>query len=228
MIEIKNPKLRSFIGKAVPFVLIPAAAILGTLLFDEKIIPFVTLLVTVLTVCLFLSGFDKKTVGSRRLVIVAVMTALCIVGRFIPLFKPVTALTVIGAVYLGRESGFAIGAFAALLSNFYFGQGPWTPFQMLAWGLIGYFAGALSKILRQSRPAMVIYAAVSGALFSAVMDVWTVLWHGDGFSPRLYLAAIVTALPHTTLYLISNVIFMIIVAKPFGQKLERIRIKYGV
>ena len=75
------------------------------------------------------------------MVIAAVITALCVVGRFIPFFKPIAALTIIAAVYLGGETGFMVGAMAALMSNFYFGQGPWTPFQMLAWGMIGLIAG---------------------------------------------------------------------------------------
>ena len=61
-----------------------------------------------------------------------------------------------------------------------------------------------------------------------IMDVWTVLWYGQGFSLPLYLAALGTALPHTTLYAVSNVIYLALFARPFGEKLERLRVKYGV
>ena len=212
----------------IPFVLIPTAAILGTLVFDEKKHLFISLFIAILSVLLFITGFEKRVTGTRRMVIVAVMIALCIVGRFIPFFKPVTAITIITAIYLGGESGFLVGSLSALLSNFYFGQGPWTAFQMLAWGLIGLVAGFLSKPLQKSRAALLIYGVLSGIAFSFVMDIWTVLWYNDTFDPTLYLTAIVTALPHTVLYLVSNFVFLWFMAKPFGDKLNRIKIKYGV
>ena len=177
---------------------------------------------------LFIAGFEKKVTGSRRLVIVSVMTAFCIVGRFIPFFKPITAITVITAIYLGGESGFLVGALAAVLSNFYFGQGPWTPFQMLAWGLIGLFAGYLSTWLKKSRGLLIAYGVMSGVVYSMVMDVWSVVWYNSSFDIELYKASMITAIPHTVLYAVSNFIFLWFLAKPIGEKLERIRIKYGV
>ena len=145
----------------IPLVFIPATAILGSLMFDEKKHLMISFAVALLSVFLFIAGIEKKIVGSRRMVIVAIMTALSVAGRFIPFFKPVTAITVIAAIYLGGEAGFAVGAFSALLSNFYFGQGPWTAFQMLGWGLIGLLAGILARPLKKSRIALVIYGLLS-------------------------------------------------------------------
>lgn len=201
---------------------------MGTLVFDEKKHLFVSLFIAILAIILFVIGFEKKEIGTRRTVIVSIMTALSVVGRFIPFFKPVTALTVITAIYLGGEAGFAVGAFSALISNFYFRQGPWTPFQMLAWGLIGLAAGALAKPLKKSKMFLLMFGVISGIAFSLIMDVWTVLWYNDGFDTALYLSAIVTALPHTILYSISNFLFLFYLSKPFGDKLQRIKIKYGV
>ncbi|MBQ9112773.1 MAG: ECF transporter S component [Clostridia bacterium] len=228
MLTIKSKAVRNVLRVLIPFVLIPTAAVLGTAVFDQKKHLFVSLFVAVLAVILFIAGFEKKITGTRRMVIVAVMIALSVAGRFIPFFKPVTAITVIAAMYLGGEAGFMVGAFSALLSNFYFGQGPWTPFQMLAWGLIGLFAGLLSRPLQKSRAALLIYGALSGALFSLVMDLWTVIGANEGFDSSLYLAAMGTALTHTVLYSVSNVIFLYLLAKPFGDKLNRVRIKYGI
>ena len=162
------------------------------------------------------------------MVLVAVITALCIVGRFIPFFKPITALTVLAAIYLGGEAGFLVGALSALLSNFYFGQGPWTPFQMLAWGSIGLVAGLLHKPLRKNRVMLVFFGVVSGILYSMMMDVWTVLWYDNNFSVSLYKAAIITSLPHMLLYSISNMVFLILLAKPLGEKLERVEIRFDI
>lgn len=228
MITIQNERLRKWLRIALPFGLIPLTVLLGAILIDEKKHLFISFFVAMLSILLFISGFDRKNVGSRRMVIAAVMIALSSMGRLIPFFKPITAITVITAVYLGGESGFLVGSLSALLSNFYFGQGPWTPFQMLAWGLIGLFAGILSKPLGKSKVLLLLYGIFSGIAYSLVMDIWTVLWYNDRFDPKLYLAAVTTSLGHTLLYALSNFIFLWFMAKPFGEKLNRIKIKYGV
>lgn len=228
MLTIKNKTVRNSLRYLIPFVLIPTAVILGSLLFDEKRHLLVSFFVALLSLLLFIAGFEKKVTGSRRMVIVSVMIALCVVGRFIPFFKPITAITVLTAIYLGRESGFLVGSLSALLSNFYFGQGPWTPFQMLSWGMIGLFAGMLAKPLQNNKIALLIYGVLSGVVYSIVMDIWTVLGFTNTFELTLYLTTLVAALPHTILYALSNFVFLWFMAKPFGEKLSRIKIKYGV
>lgn len=228
MTVIKNSRVRKILKISLICVLIPVTVVLGERLLGDGGHMYVSFAVAVLACFLFLTGFDKREVGSRRAVIISVMTALSVIGRFIPLFKPVTALTVISGMYLGAESGFLVGAFSALISNFYFGQGPWTPYQMLAWGVIGLIAGLAAKPLKKSMILLLSYGAISGVLFSAIMDIWTVIWYNDSFDMALYLAASVSALPHTLLYAVSNIIFLIMMAKPIGEKLERIKIKYGL
>ena len=76
--------------------------------------------------------------------------------------------------------------------------------------------------------ALVIYGVISGLAFSLIMDVWTVIHYNGIFSFELYLAALLRSLPHTAIYAASNVIFLFFMAKPFGDKLSRIKIKYGV
>ena len=228
MLFIRNKQLRSTIKIAVPFIIIPVITVLGSLVFDEKKHIIISLAVAFSALLLFAAGFEKRSTGTRRMVIVAVMTALCFAGRFIPFLKPVAALTIITALYLGGEAGFLVGALAALLSNFYFGQGPWTAFQMLAWGLIGLFAGLLSKSLLKSQILLLIYGAAAGIAYSFIMDIWTVLWYNQSFDIKLYLAALVSAVPYTVSYTVSNVLFLFLLAEPFGEKLQRIKVKYGV
>ncbi|MDD7516550.1 ECF transporter S component [Ruminococcus flavefaciens] len=228
MILIKSRKLRQAIKIAVPFVIIPTITVVGALAFDAKKHIIIALAAAVMALLLFAAGFEKKSTGTRRMVIVAAMTALCFAGRFIPFLKPIAALTIITALYLGGEAGFLVGAMSAVLSNFYFGQGPWTAFQMLAWGLIGLFAGIFSEKLLKSRILLLIYGALTGIAYSFIMDIWTVLWYNQGFDIRLYLAALVSAIPYTASYAVSNVLFLYLLAKPFGEKLQRIKVKYGV
>ncbi len=224
---IKSERLRAVMKIAIPFVIIPVLVALGAVFMEGKRTAIISLGVTVLSLCLFAAGYEKKQTGSRRMIIAAVMTALAVTGRFIPLFKPVSALTIISGIWLGGETGFLVGALSALISNIFFGQGPWTPFQMLGWGLTGLIAGLIAPRLKKSRAALLIYGFVTGIVFSMVMDIWTVMWSGS-FSAEAYTAALLTAVPHTVLYGVSNVLYLLLLARPFGEKLERIRVRYGV
>lgn len=228
MIVLKNSNVRKILGFTLPLLLIPAFVAAGTLLPDANKYPVIILCITLLSLVTFLTGFEQKKTGSRRLIIVAVMTALSVIGRFIPFFKPITALSVITAMYFGKEAGFLTGALAAVISDFYFGMGPWTPFQMLGFGLIGYFAGLLCSPLKKRLSFLLIYGAVSGVAFSFIMDIWTVVWYNGALDPGLYAAAILTALPHTAVYSLSNIIFLALFAKPFGRKLERVKRVYEI
>ena len=228
MILIRSEKMRNTIKYALPFVVIPGVTLAGSMLVSEKRHLFVSLGVTLLSLLLFYSGVERKDIGTRRMVGVSVMSAFAIFGRLLPYFKPVTAITTISAMYFGPEAGFLVGSLSAFLSNFYFGQGPWTAFQMLALGLIGFFAGLLGKQLKDSRPLLLTYGVVSGLAYSFIMDIWTVLWYAGGFDGKLYLAALTSAVPYTVSYAFSNFIFLYILAKPVGRKLERVRIKYGL
>ena len=232
MVQIKNENLRKTLRVAVPFVLMPLVVFAGVFVFKENMYAWITVACVILALILFYASFDKKIVGTRRMVIIAVMTALSVIGRavfsMIPAFKPITSIVIITAIWIGPESGFLVGSLTAVISNFQFGQGPWTPFQMFAWGMIGLIAGYLGVPLRRSRVALAVYGAFAGIAYSMIMDIWTVLWYGEGFNWSLYLAALATALPYTIGYAVSNVVFLLVLGRPFGEKLQRVKIKYGV
>ena len=191
-----------------------------------------SVLIMVLTIGAFYMRFEKKKVRSRRLVIIAVMTALSVLGRFVfgalPAFKPITAIVIVTAIWMGPECGFMVGSLTAVISNFYFGQGPWTPFQMVAWGLIGVIAGLLSKPLKKNKVLLYIFGFFAGVLYSNFMDIWTVLWYGQGFVWEMYKAALITAIPYAVSNAVSNVVFLMLIGRPFGEKFDRVINKYGI
>lgn len=228
MITINNSHIRRVIRVAFPFIVIPVFTFLGAAVFDTDKHLIVSLGVAVMTLLVFISGYEQKKTGTRRMVIASVMIALCVFGRFIPIFKPITAITIIAGIYLGGETGFLVGSLSAVISNIFAGQGPWTAFQMLAWGLIGFIAGMLSEPLRKHRALLLAYGVISGIAYSFIMDIWTTLWYSGEFDSAVYLSALVTAIPYTVSYAVSNFIFLLFLAKPFGEKLERLHIKYGV
>ncbi len=228
MVVIKSSGLRKALRIIIPFAAIPALVLLGVYAFEDKFYAYISLVITILAIILFISGFEQRKIGTRRMVLVVVLTVMSVIGRFFPIIKPVTALTIIAGMYLGSEAGFLVGAMSAVISNFFWGQGPWTPFQMFAWGMIGLLAGLFSGILRRNRIVLYIAGAFSGVLFSMIMDIWTVLWYNNGFDLNLYLTAISTAVPMTLVYAVSNVIFLIVLAGPIGKKLDRIKTVYGI
>lgn len=225
-------KKKSIITLSIFIVLIPLIVLLGGSVFKEKSYAFTILFVAIASVIPLFYAFERKESSSKELTIIAVMIALSSIGRFIfaflPGFKPVTAITVIAAIYLGKEAGFVIGSLSAVISNFYFGQGPWTPFQMLSWGLIGLIAGLLAKKLKNSKVLLSLFGIFAGVFYSFTLDVWTTLWIDGTFNIARYLASIVSAIPITIEYAVSNVIFLLLLAKPLGSKLNRIKTKFGL
>ena len=220
------------VAYAVLLLLIPATVFLGVTVFRGKQYAFISLAVAVFSLIPPVFCFETKQQSALRLILIAAMTALSVTGRFLfgmlPFFKPVTAMTVITALSFGPEAGFMTGALTAVISNFYFGQGPWTPFQMFAWGMLGFLAGLLRKPLRKSRVMLMIYGVFAGIFYSLLLDVFSTLWQDNRFLPSRYVAMLLTSLPMTAVYAASNVVFLFLLAKPVGEKLERMRKKYGI
>jgi energy-coupling factor transport system substrate-specific component len=125
--------------------------------------------------------------SSKELVLVATLAAAAAAGRIlfaaVPNVQPVTVTAVVAGVALGPRAGMAVGGLAALISNFYLGQGAYTPWQMLAWGLCGLIGGLGAPLLRRRVPLALTCFAL-GFAFDALMDVW--LWLS--FYPRTWQA----------------------------------------
>lgn len=221
---------KKIITYSIFLIVIPALIISGCIIIREKQYAFITASVAILVCCAFFLSFEKNEHSVQTLTIIASLTAISIISRiiFAPLqsFKPVTAIIIIAAIYFGGEAGFMVGAMTALISNFYFSQGPWTPFQMLAWGLIGFFAGIFSNTLKKNKAWLIIYGAFAGILYSMLMDIYSVLWFDGGFNLSRYIVTAASSLRFTVIYAVSNIIFLFILAKPIGKKLGRIKNKY--
>ena len=181
----------------------------------------------------FFIGYEKSEKNHRITVIVAVMTALAVIGRFIfaqiPGFKPVTAVVLITGIYLGHQAGFMTGALAALISNIYFGQGPWTPFEMLAWGITGFGAGFLNvNGLLEKKIPLLIYGAFSGLIYSLIMDIFTVISFTGSFSAEKYITAVIGSAYFTGEYAFSNVVFLLLIMVPAEKIMKRLQKKYDL
>jgi len=172
-----------------------------------------------------IAWFEAGTDSTRELALVGTLAAAAAAGRVlftaIPGVQPVTVIAIVAGASLGLRAGVATGALAAFVSNFFLGQGIWTPQQMLGWGACGAVGALLSPFLR-NRWVLAAVAAVLGFAFSASMDVW--LWYG--FAPHTFasLAAVVgRGLWFDAAHAVGNVV----IALAAGPELRRMLDRYG-
>lgn len=193
---------------------------------------FVSIVLVFLSCVPFYFRFESRKPHTREVVILSVMITLTIASRVIfaltPGFKPMAALIIICGMVFGKEAGFLCGSLSAFASNMFFGQGPWTPFQMLAFGLIGYIAGVLNKRKwLENKYLLLGYGVICGIGYSLFMDIWTVLSLDQVFNIYRYMVVIVSAIPFMIIYAVSNVIFLFILTPILLKRFERIKWKYG-
>ena len=135
--------------------------------------------------------YERTQPGSRMLALVGTLAAFAAIGRIafapFPNVKPTTDIVLIAGFALGGAPGFVVGAVAALASNLFFGQGPWTPWQMVAWGLVGLLGAVLARAGRGRirRVPMALWCGAAGLMFGAIMDLstWTTFAGGSPWRP---------------------------------------------
>lgn len=216
-------------------ILIPVTIWIGITLFDDRKYFVISLAIAVYCMLPFFLIFEGRKPQARELLTIAVLVAIAVAGRaaffMVPSFKPVVAVTIISAVCFGAESGFLVGALSMLSSNMLFGQGPWTPWQMFAFGMIGFLAGILFQkgMLKARKLDLCIYGFLSVFLIyggimnpaSALMSYGQVTWAS---LLAFYISGALVDLVHA----ISTVIFLWFLSRPMLEKLERIKKKYGL
>lgn len=173
-----------------------------------------------------LFALERRRLDPRALALAATLAALATAGRVlvpIPSAKPVTAICLMAGISLGPASGAAVGASTALLSNAFLGQGPWTPWQMLLWGLIGVAGGLLGPLLRR-RPALVAAGVVAALAFGASMNVWQLAT----FGPELSVQAFVTTQSASLPFDVSHAVATALVLAAIGPASIRLLDRYAV
>ncbi|MBR6511861.1 MAG: ECF transporter S component [Clostridia bacterium] len=197
---------------------------------------FSSSVIIILSLTPFFFSFENRRPDARELVIIAVMTALAVVSRVafiaLPTIKPVIAVIMLAGFAFGPQVGFLTGALTAFVSNFIFSQGPWTPWQMLAWGIAGLIAGAFSRakiVTGENRitSAILGFVTVIG-ITGPILDIGSTfmmsttitlkriaMFLGTGFAVNLPLA-------------ISTAVTLFLITGSMMRKLERVQIKYGI
>ena len=229
----KKQICKTIVSVCIFFIVIPLVIWFGVWLFNDRKYNVISMAIALLSCVPFFIRFEKGKSGAREVVVIAVMTAFSVIGRLIfspiPGFKPVTAITIIAGIALGAESGFMVGSLTAIVSNIFFGQGPWTPFQMFVWGIIGFLSGlCFYKKQTSNRFILAVIGLVGGMAYSLLMDIWTTVSMEGTFNVSRYLFYISSSCPFMAIYEVSNVVFLFVLAKPFLEKLNRIKTKYGI
>ena len=199
---------------------------------------YASLIILALILIPFYISFEKDRPYARQIVLVSVMTALAVASRaaffWVPQFKPIIAVIIISGAGLGAQSGFVVGSMSAFVSNFLFGQGPWTPFQMTAWGLIGMLAGLLFCRVYSSSDSikvapLMIYGAVSCFLLhGAITDIWTVLSVSDRPTAGQFITVYSAGLIPDLILAAATVLFLGAATRPMLKKINRVKMKYGI
>ena len=163
--------------------------------------------------------------SAKEVALVATLAAAAAAGRVlfaaVPGVQPLTVTAVAAGAALGARSGAAVGAIAALVSNFFLGQGVWTPWQMLGWAACGA-AGALARPLLRGRLPFALACGVLGLGFSSLMDVW--LWWS--FWPHSG-AALATVLAAGAWFSVAHAVGNVVIALAAGPELRRLLERYG-
>lgn len=194
----------------------------------------------VLAMLPFFVSFEGRRPQARELVLVAVLIAIAIASRaafmWLPSFKPLVGIVMIAGIACGAQTGFLTGAMAALVSNFIFGQGPWTPWQMFAFGIAGFIAGLLAQrgIISQSRWTMLQRIGVSIFGFALlvcvvgpILDTCTLFTMISKITSSSVVAVYLAGLPLNVVHGLAVALTLFIVGNPMLGKLRRIRLKYG-
>jgi energy-coupling factor transport system substrate-specific component len=177
---------------------------------------------------LIVAGFAWLEIGpgsAKELALIATLAGAAAAGRVlfqaVPGVQPVTVIAVAAGAALGARAGFAVGAVAALVSNFFLGQGTWTPWQMLAWGGCGVIGGLLAPVLR-GRVSFAALCLVLGFAFSTLMDLW--LWLS--FYPHTW-EALVVVLGRGVWFSAAHALGNVAIALAAGPELRRLLERYA-
>ncbi len=214
---------------------VPLTIYIGIYYLGDRKYYFISMLILLETMLPFALVFESRKPQARELLVIAVLCALGVAGRtvffMLPQFKPVAALVIIAGVAFGGEAGFLVGAVTAFVSNIFFGQGPWTPWQMFAFGLIGFLAGVLFRkgLLRRNRPALSIFGGLAAFfLYGGIMNPAAVLMFQSRPTKEMFYLYYLQGIPFDLIHAAATAFFLWLLAKPLLEKLDRIKVKYGL
>ena len=214
--------------------LIPATLLIGSKLPGRSYYLISTLIIME-TMLPFFFLFESRKPQARELVTIAVLCALATVSRvafaFLPSFKPITGIIMIAGIAFGAEAGFLTGAISAFASNFFYTQGAWTPWQMMAYGFGGFLAGLLfHKRKKGTHPVLLaIFGFVTIVIaVGPILDLCSVFTVLTNVTMESFGLVLLRGVPANVTHGVSCSVTMMLFSKPLLEKLNRLKVKYGM
>ena len=226
---------RTLLATFLILLLIPLTIYIGVFFLGDRKYYFISLLIILETMIPFLMVFESRKPKARELIVISVLCAIAVAGRaaffMLPQFKPVVALVIIAGVAFGGETGFLVGSITGFVSNFFFGQGPWTPWQMFAFGIIGFIAGILFKkgFLRKTKASLCIFGFLATfVIYGGIMNPASVIMWQNKINWDMIEVAYIMGIPFDLIHALGTAFFLWFISEPMIDKIERIKIKYGL
>lgn len=220
------------------FLLITAALLVAFLLFvmvllDGDYYMLLSFLILFVIMFPFFARFERKELDSRGIVLIAILAAIAAVSRVpfavLPSVQPTSFVIIMAGIVFGAETGFLVGAIAALVSNLFLGQGPWTPWQMFSWGMMGLSAGLLKDWLWPRRKLLLLpFGFIWGFLFGWIMNLWYIVGFGENITVGMMLASMGSSFYFDLAHALSNLFFLYVFGVRWKTILERFKVKYGL
>ena len=234
-VEKRRLRKRTAVATVLILLLIPLTLFVGVHFLEGRKYYFISLLILLECMLPFFLIFEGRRPQARELVLIAVLVAMNVAGRaaffMLPEFKPVVAMTILAGVAFGGETGFLVGAMTMLVSNMLFSQGPWTPWQMFAMGIVGWLAGVLYRkgVLRRSRLSLCVFGVFcSTVVYGGIMNPASALMWAGKLSWPILLSYYITGIPVDLVRAAATAVFLLLGAEPMLEKLDRIKTKYGL
>lgn len=200
-------------------------------LMTKSYIAAVFIVIAGLLICVF-HYFERQTIVVEKAVLIALLSALSSAGRVlfsaVPSVQPSSFIIMVSGAAFGKEIGLMTGVVTAVASNLMLGQGPWTPWQMFFWGLMGFLAGVFGAPLKKNKWLFILYGFLWGFLFGWGMNLWFLTGYGPETALRMLIAAGVASFYFDLSHAASNALLLFFAGERIIPVFERISAKYGI
>lgn len=190
--------------------------------------PIFSLVLIIMALAAFYFWYERRRVAPAEIAVIATLAALAGAGRVpfaaIPGAQPTTFLVLVCGRIFGSAAGFIIGSIAAFSSNFFLGHGPWTPWQMLAWGLAGACGGFFSRGKALfPRWTFTVLAFLWGFIFGWFLNLWHWFTFVYPLTFQSFVATMLTGFSFDLTHAISNALFMVFFGPELAVILHRFK-----
>lgn len=220
-------------NKNIGFIIMWLVLIVGlittvTIFSENYIMGFFIMILGLLILVFYI--FEQEEIVIDKLVLIGILSSLSSVGRVllgsIPSVQPSSFIIICSGIGFGKEIGMMVGILTALSSNLVLGQGPWTPWQMFLWGLMGYLSGVLSKVLKRRKIFLILYGFIWGFVFGWIMNIWMITGYSSEINREIFILSCISSFYFDLAHSLSNVILIKIAGDKISRIFERLRNKY--